>query len=375
MKKTLLTLALAGLVGSAFANTTVYQSDVARLYVDGYARYVYGYEKSKVENSNEDTTKGSYARYRFQFGGDFKVADSTAFGFKVRLQNNFWKDLTVKNRNLTTDVTTRSHEGEGTQYFAFDRAFVYLSNDNFGRLSLGRQVTVADGAASSDLEFLTFDPALQANFRTSGNKVAYYTSPVFNNFVFEYSYAETKYNRKVFRITDERVVQNAFAGTYAFSTGTAVKATVAFENHRNNGYNTKELKGYEVAVVQQLGDVSLAAAYDYVRTQNKDGSAQNTVSTDTHHSVVVKGFYNLNQYFQPYAGVTYQRLDTESNNTKTNVWGGYLGAQSDVYQYDSFKVRVFGEAVYLHYSTKANATGDKTTTKAPALAAGVKVFF
>ncbi|RIY35281.1 porin [Psittacicella gerlachiana] len=369
MKKTLLTLALAGLAGSAFANTTVYQSDVARLYVDGNLRYVYANEQTKTDNSKY-TAKGSLARYRVAFGGDFRVADSTAFGFKLRVQNNFWRH--VSRTNLSPLKTE-------TQYFVFDRAFVYLANDNFGKLSLGRQATVVDGAADSDLEFLDFDTALRANLRTTGNKVAYWTSPTFGNFVFEYSYANTDYNRKLYSSLTGQVVQNAFAGTYAFSTGTVVKATFALENARNSsGYYATKKKAAEVAVVQQVGDLTLAGAYDYVRVQLKDGAAtQTTTSTNTHHSVVVKGLYNFNQFFQPYAGVTYQSLKVPSLSVKNDIWGGYLGVQSDVFKYDSLNVRVFAEAVYLHTTAKGTGSnsGTESKVKAPAYAAGVKVSF
>ncbi|RIY33776.1 hypothetical protein CKF54_02130 [Psittacicella hinzii] len=380
MKKTLLTLALASLVGSAFANTTVYQSDVARLYVDGYTRFVYAYEKNKDGLTSKTTNQYVKARYRLAFGGDFRVADSTAYGFRVRLQNNFLQDGTSKVYTYATDATAKSHLSEGTQYFAFDRAYVYLANDQFGRLQLGRQTTVVDGAADSDLEYLDFLTALRANTRTTGNQTVYYTSPVFNNFVFEYSYSQTKHNRKLYSsIADgNRVVQNAFAGTYAFSTGTAVKATAVFENLRNTEANVTKKKGFEVAVVQKLlnDDLTVAAAYDYVRTQNKDGVvSQVTNSTDKHHSVVVKASYRLNQYFQPYAGATYQKLDLESANAEHKVAGFYLGAQSDVYQLDTFKVRVFGETLFLRDRVKNESTDKKRTIKDTAFAAGVKVSF
>ncbi|MFC6276663.1 porin family protein [Psittacicella hinzii] len=380
MKKNLLSLALAAVVGSAFANVSVYKSENANLWVGGYVRYVYTDKeatiKTKSVKESKTTVDGAVARYRLNFGGDFRVADSTAFGFAARLQNDFYNDFYSKEKAYSTNVTTKVHKGNKTQYFYFKYANVYLANDNFGRLALGRFSTVADDAAGSDLEYLDFNTGFDYVFDTDTVKGVRYTTPTFGNFIANYSYSNNTASRKQDPIVNlnsgaDRSVQNALNGIYSLSTGTTIQGTVAFQKQRLNGLNVNKAKGFQLAVAQQINPSwVVAAAYDYVRVQYKDGTAaENTVNTKKCNTFVVKTAYTLNQYFQPYAGATFQKIKDVSTDVK--AYGAYLGVQSDVYKNEYVNVRLFGEGVYLHAKEKES----KSKLKQLDLAAGLKVSF
>lgn len=382
MKKTLLSLALAGLAASAFANVSVYKSENADLYVGGYARYFFlnGDNKADLEKNERSLQR---VRYRVYFGGDFHVADSTKFGFYLRLQNNPINDdktNTYKraNKNAAWSLSAKEEsKSAGVQYLYFDRAYVYAANDQFGKLELGRTTTVRDDFVGSDLEILDFDTAVSLNLVSGAQKVIKYYSPAIDKFSFAYSYGTSEYDRKGgFVKSGVRKNQNAFQGVYSFETGTTVLAGLVLENQYLNRAKTNELQGYEVAVAQSYnqGNGVVAVAYDYSTNKSLNTTTHQSEGKAAHHSWVVKTNYKLNQYFQPYAGLTYQELkDTES---KTKVYGAYLGVNSDVYKLESLKVRLFAETSYLKAKEKAYAAGStKEKTKDLAFATGLKVFF
>lgn len=380
MKKTLLSLALAGLAASAFANVSFYKSDVANLYTGGELSLNYTKNILKVneKQAKEDTftvkSTGSDLGFKVYTGGDFMVKDGLSAGYYVRYSGP--RTLVDKVYNSKQGITVNNKDKNAPYYFSFNKGYVYLAYPTFGKVMLGKNIsTVADSNMGTDLDTLEVKNAFgHENVPTSFNSVVYYSSPNFGGFNFNYSFGnshENNYTR-----------QNSFNGVYDFG-GTKVSGLASFtNNYGNDGALYMKIKGFELAVenTDLMENLTLKAAYQIASTTKYQTEAPfGYMSKNTSKSFLVAANYEMNQYFKPYTGFVFNKSSlSDVNNNHGKFYSAYLGTSADLYKDDYVDVSAFVEGKYTKVkgvlpSTTKGSVEIKETIKAYAL--GVKVKF
>lgn len=229
MKKTLVSLALASLVASAFANTSFYSSkdetSSANLYVNGYARVNFDLTKSNSKvlesvwsSSDKYDQKHLNTKLRFELGGDFTASDLT-FGFNARTEyqrNNTSKKTIVQPADLSNLVvsdgmiivdegslqpkTTINNPTYAPSELSVDglnltRYYGYVGSAKFGKLVVGKTTTLIDNKFGDDTFVLpTFGTAVTArSFAPLSVNYTYNFNPVSVSLGYSKNNKETEY--------------------------------------------------------------------------------------------------------------------------------------------------------------------------------------
>ncbi|RIY33495.1 hypothetical protein CJP74_01855 [Psittacicella melopsittaci] len=179
MKKTLVALTLAALTTGAFADTTVYQTDQGRVYVDGNVRLSGVLFNNKTETTSGNTTSvtqryndGRSYVLRLVLGGGFdaKVGEKGTFGAYLSYYKEFY---TSKYTNDLTSTVVKGHNGRPV-YLKVGR--FYYDYDNFVRVTFGLRGE-KDAAQywqfTDALEYARDEYVLTANHLVLGARTAF----------------------------------------------------------------------------------------------------------------------------------------------------------------------------------------------------------
>lgn len=395
MKKTLLTVVMAGLATTTFANTSIYKTNTVNAYVDGELLARYSQSTAQVDsvltstgvqqNSSKtinatiptlkNKTKFSQLRVRLGTGLDFASQDGLVAGYYLRLQTEAskttgnadklsepsYKTSTDNTATATFTVKNTKKEAEKVKFgnqVELHRAYAYLGHKDFGTVTLGKHLpSVVDYAFDIDSNVL--DGIDNTSFREltdlKGTTVKY-DLPKFGGFSAAYSFTnnsphkDAKYSRL-----------NAFHAQYDFG-GTVLGGSVAFKKEYTHFKDTnsnfyastdvyKKVNGFEVSLENtSLADgLYLGLAYDYVKSVDYNGVQQST-KKDT-NEVSAKVGYEVNQYFSPYLVAAYNQskesLATDKEySVKTKGYQVLVGTTSNVYSQDSFNVKLYAEGAF-----------------------------
>lgn len=395
MKKTLLTIVMAGLATTTFANTSIYKTNTVNAYVDGELLARYSQSTAQVDsvltstgvqqNSSKtinatiptlkNKTKFSQLRVRLGTGLDFASQDGLVAGYYLRLQTEAskttgnadklsepsYKTSTDNTATATFTVKNTKKEAEKVKFgnqVELHRAYAYLGHKNFGIVTLGKHLpSVVDYAFDIDSNVL--DGIDNTSFREltdlEGTTVKY-DLPKFGGFSAAYSFTNNspRKNKNYSRL-------NAFHAQYDFG-GTVLGGSVAFKKEythfkdsAQNFYAStdvyKKVNGFEVSLENtSLADgLYLGLAYDYVKSVDYNGVQQST-KKDT-NEVSAKIGYEVNQYFSPYLVAAYNQskesLATDKEySVKTKGYQVLVGAASNVYSQDLFNVKLYAEGAF-----------------------------
>lgn len=383
MKKTLLSLALAGLAASAFANVSFYKSDVANLYTSGSLSLNYHSGSAKADEhatgeANKvvkfsEKAKESKLGFDLVTGGDFMVKDGLSAGYYVKYSGP--KSLLDKNKE-NDGAYVKADKKPYT--FKLNKAYVYLGYPTFGKVTLGKNIaTVTDSALGTDLDTIDISNAfgMEGNdgIPTSFNSVVYYTSPNFGGFHFNYSFGNSH--------EDNYARQNSFNGVYDFG-GTKVSALASFTNNYNTwGDLYYKSNGYEVAVenTDLMENLTLKAAYQSASTTMYQTEAPFAhLYKSSTKGLVLTAAYEMNQYFKPYTGFVFTNTTVENSPYHGKMYNLYLGTSAELYKDEYVNVSAFVEGAIEKYKGKiknedTSRVRVKATSKEYAL--GVKVAF
>lgn len=394
MKKTLLTIVMAGLATTTFANTSIYKTNTVNAYVDGELLARYSQSTAQVDsiltstgvqqNSSKtinatiptlkNKTKFSQLRVRLGTGLDFANQDGLVAGYYLRLQTEASKTTGNADKlsepkipksgdtvTATFTVTNAKKDAVKVKFgnqVELHRAYAYLGHKNFGIVTLGKHLpSVVDYAFDIDSNVL--DGIDNTSFREltdlEGTTVKY-DLPKFGGFSAAYSFTNNspRKNKNYSRL-------NAFHAQYDFG-GTVLGGSVAFKKEythfkdsAQNFYAStdvyKKVNGFEVSLENtSLADgLYLGLAYDYVKSVDYNGVQQST-KKDT-NEVSAKIGYEVNQYFSPYLVAAYNQskesLATDKEySVKTKGYQVLVGAASNVYSQDLFNVKLYAEGAF-----------------------------
>ncbi|RIY31547.1 hypothetical protein CJP74_07010 [Psittacicella melopsittaci] len=368
MKRTLLSLVLATVATTAFS-ATIYKSDNASL---TFGAQIRGYiNHFNVEHKTDSVLYAKFKqerndlRTRVWFGGKIGDGQGLELGFFVRGQHGF--NYIYSETDSYTDGTYSSTAkgGKHSRYgFILNVGTVHLSYKGWGELKYGKFPVVSDWKFGDDTNVLKIDDKSYNHLSytawtaaTSFDSAIQYRNTV-GNIGFGLSYGKTNQTATTrlsqwagafsYNVVDVGKVQAIYANTAKRVTTSAAK-------------KDQTINSFDLAWYSKVAGVNYGVALTY----NRDKTYTSPGYSHTNAwSIAAKASYVLNQYFQPYTGISYVHSSTDyttsSNEIKSNSVRVYLGAKSDVYKYKSLNVRVFLEGGIAR--AKKDITASNVTT-------------
>lgn len=396
MKKSLLSLALAGIAATAFANVDVYKSQSANLFVKGQLEAGYvkekvtdrGYEKSVKVSQQKSTQLDKLVDARLGIGAKFNNADSLTYGFYTEYKAKPVTEKVYTRKAQVTDGVVGAYEATDytrTSLFKADKAvlnkaYVTLGHKNFGSAVYGYGVgTVVDDAYGNSLEFLSVKSGF-TGLSTSFDRVAKWSLPtIIEGLKFAYSFGNE------YDVTGKNSYnysrQNAYSVAYGNDYFDA-KFTAAFEKDYANpsAELTHKVNGFQLTVSNDklVKDLSLSAAYSYSKEVQYVGYLENVAAKSKTNTVAAEVKYTGFQYAKPFLGASFTRENTteDAQTTKVKQYGVYAGLTSDLYKSQYANVTAYAEGAFVKTTTKKSETPDaKEKAKSKQYAFGVKVTF
>lgn len=374
MKKTLVHLFIMGLFSTtAHATTNLYTYDsgssVASLDVFGQLRYTYVYENSSANYSDFFHDKLIYqsSLLRTRIGIQGKISDYNllTFGFQARFDHYF---MAYRQKyhlvNITGYDTNTLHYREG---FTLTRGYVYLSKPELGTLLYGKYVTVADDRFQNDLEYDFFDndskfTAFSVSSGDYDSTLTYYL-PVFSGFTGGISYGKTKSDVNSYTGQFATNLNYSYLGHYVSFTYANTKTKI--NNRTSTIFNSYDLAYYNSSLVNNL-TLGFDLAYQNRHANLTESNLLTALYNEKSWSIAFKSEYYLNQYFNPYVGISYVHNKRENNIYTDNTIKQYnfiLGLSSDLYTLDEFKINFFTEFTYIKETDKKFYPDDNLNVK------------
>ncbi|RIY32493.1 hypothetical protein CJP74_04405, partial [Psittacicella melopsittaci] len=291
-------------------------SSVASLDVFGQLRYTYVYENSSANYSDFFHDKLIYqsSLLRTRIGIQGKISDYNllTFGFQARFDHYF---MAYRQRyhleNIIGSDTNTLHYREG---FTLTRGYVYLSKPELGTLLYGKYVTVADDRFQNDLEYDFFDneskfTAFSVSSGDYDSTLTYYL-PVFSGFTGGISYGKTKSDVNSYTGQFATNLNYSYLGHYVSFTYANTKAKI--NNRTSTIFNSYDLAYYNSSLLNNL-TLGFDLAYQNRHANLTGSNLSNALYNEKSWSIAFKSEYYLNQYFNPYVGISYVHNKRENN--------------------------------------------------------------
>lgn len=359
MKKTLVALAVTAFAASASA-VTVYENEGSKIDFDGSLRLKL--EKTWSKTSGEGTEAGHTG-----LGND-----GSRFGVRAKHQINddlyalgrleFRFDSNVKSSDKFGDLNTK-------------RAYVGLGSKQYGEVTFGRQITIADDIAQVGFDYAygTWDN----NLTTAGNSVIRYDYRGIEGLQLgvNYNFADRDASNSVDTVGKAKNGYGAGA-VYSFAPAEGQSATVAAGYTRDNYVTDTSKRAYKDAwaVGFKYGINQLTVGFDVTGDYSKninltDPDTLVVYKGDTRHLAFRVGAkYQVTPAVSVYGNYGHGQAKAKYNgDTRTTNYDRYmLGTDYQLHK----NVVTYLEGAILTAKVKG---GEKTTDSA--IAAGLRVFW
>ncbi|HDL4185290.1 TPA: porin [Mannheimia haemolytica] len=372
MKKTLVALAVTAFAASASA-TTVYDAEGSKVDFDGSLRIVLDRTNSKeLDNHNVvKTKKDAHTGIR-----------NTGSRFGVRVKHDLAQDFYALGRVEFRFNKNTSDDGFGDLYTK--RAYVGLGSKQYGELTFGRQVTIANDLSQSVDYNYGINPKGDY-IQTDGNQVIRYNYRGVENLHVSanYNFAQDRKDGKVLA----NKLQNAYGiGALYTVDNWDLRAAYGHTNYKTATDSTKHRKdGVLGSVGYKFGDLKLSVDTGYSREKGLAVTDDNGVTT-FYNGVKSNAFYvspNFEYQVVPaskvYGNYLYERVKSKSNGStyaagKEKTHGFLLGVD---YQFHK-QVVAFVEGSYTRTKDYDKVTNGyeysgKSTNKA--IGVGMRVYW
>ncbi|CUU51956.1 porin [Actinobacillus pleuropneumoniae] len=361
MKKTLVALAVTAFAASASA-VTVYDAEGTKVQVDGSLRLVLEQASSKTKYANGQTEKKKNAHSQLRNAGS---------RFGVRVNHDLGNDFYALGRLEIRFDKNNSDDQFGDLYAK--RAYVGLGSKQYGEVTFGRQLTIADDYGQTDDYEYGIVPSYIA---TSGNQVIRYDYKGIEGLQIgaNYNFAEKRNARGEVLVNELKnayglgaVYETTLANGHIFNAeggyGRAAYATGVNHNHHQDGY--------EFALGYTIGDFKLVSDFGY--KYEKNGAAR------TKAFFVAPGFqYQVIPASRIYGNYLYERAETtvdKADSSKEKTHGFLLGVDYKLHKH----VVAYVEGKYVQtkdYYKKADKGYDYAKKKTDkAIGVGMRVFW
>lgn len=369
MKKSLLTLVLAGLAATATAGTIYsYESGSTKSDLNFYGDLKVVGEKGHLNTTTygeEATTvakergKNAYVRSRFGLKGSYTDGTLT-YAFDTRFSNSYLY-ATVQDRPHTGPVTPVKNAAHTRAGYVLDYGYLTVAHKQLGSLSYGKTGTVLDLVEGSNTQNKSGVVYSAVAEQSSFKNTFFYRSPAVQgvNLVASYGSETSDEKAKQYGVGVEANKFDTNVGVYFAKTTRKVgEKVVGKSNSVAAQVVNSSVKGLTVA---------LTGTYERTKVPTT-----NTKSRIESYGVGAKVSYTVNQYVKPYAGVSFVKyyytqsdLDkgvvTATDKATQKVVSTYVGLSSNLYNYKSFSLSTFGE---FSYARNVNKTEGKAVERA-----------
>ncbi|MBF0752546.1 MULTISPECIES: porin [unclassified Pasteurella] len=354
MKKTLAALIVGAFAASAANATVIYDNEGTNVELYGSLRLIMEKSSKKTTPVNASSTKESNSALRNA---------GSRLGFKVKhnLDNDFYALGRVEFRFDDTE----SRDEFGSLYAK--RAYVGLGSKQYGELTFGRQVTIADDLSQANDYEYGFIPKGKY-IPTSGTGVVRYDYRGVEGLQLSANYNfGQRHNDKGHDLSTG--IKGGFGvGAIYAQDNYDIRFAYGHTNYETGVANTSHRKdGYLASLSYAFGDFKLTGDFGYAHEKN--GSAK------TNQYYVSPGFiYQALAKSQVYGNYLYEHVKTKDSK-KEKTHGFLLGVD---YQFHKHVV-VFLEGKYLrtkNYGYGVNGGYDYTgKTDDKAIGVGMRVFW
>ncbi|AUI65532.1 MULTISPECIES: porin [Glaesserella] len=312
MKKTLVALVVTAFAASASA-VTVYDNEGTKVTVDGSLRLLLDKGNTKVKDGAKTEKHSNLKNNGSRFG--------------VRAQHQIAEDFYALGRlELRFDGTTSTTDQFGDVYAK--RAYVGLGSKQFGEVTFGRQVTIADDIGETGFDYAYgVSPGLMTD---AGNSVVRYDYKGIEGLQVgvNYNFAEKRdSNNEV--VNGQTKNGYGVGATYTFQVAEGQAATVEAGYTRDNyatGTNTRHYKdAWEVAASYTVN--GLKVAIDGSQAYEKEGSAKTRTS-----ALAVGAKYGFDKV-GVYGAYGYEHVKVKGDSDKTRSHKFLLGADYQLHKH------------------------------------------
>ncbi|EFL81600.1 porin [Actinobacillus pleuropneumoniae] len=358
MKKTLVALAVTAFAASASA-VTVYDAEGTKVQVDGSLRLVLEQASSKTKYANGQTEKKKNAHSQLRNAGS---------RFGVRVNHDLGNDFYALGRLEIRFDKNNSDDQFGDLYAK--RAYVGLGSKQYGEVTFGRQLTIADDYGQTDDYEYGIVPSYIA---TSGNQVIRYDYKGIEGLQIgaNYNFAEKRNARGEVLVNE---LKNAYGLGAVYETQLGgntfnVEGGIGRSNYATDINHKHYQDGYELALGYAIGDFKLVSDFGY--KYEKNGAAR------TKAFFVAPGFqYQVIPASRIYGNYLYERAETtvdEKDAAKAKKHGFLLGVDYQLHK----QVVAFVEGKYVQSKDYIAGNGYKYTGKEidKAIGVGMRVFW
>jgi predicted porin len=344
MKKTLVALTVAAFAASASA-VTVYDNEGSKVDFDGSLRLAIEKNHTKTKNADSKT------------GHSYLKNDGSRFG--VRTKHNIGEDglFALSRLEFRFNGKNDSSQADGFGDLYAHRAYVGLGHNQYGEVTFGRQVTIADDVGEADKSYLYGQGP--GSMTTAGNSVVRYDYKGVEGLQVGVNYNFAT-DRDAANEVKTGTAKNGYGvgALYKFNVaeGRAVKLEAGYtRDNYATGTNKRHYKdAWAVGFGYEAGALSLGLDGAQAYTKNQGATTRfSRVSVGANYAVTEKN--------NVFAGYSYTHERAKATNTTTRSHNYYLGTDYKLHKH----VVTFVEA-------GLGKAGKTTDTK---VGAGLRVFW
>lgn len=354
MKKTLVALAVTAFAASASA-VTVYENEGSKIDFDGSLRLKLDKNWTKVSGEKSQAGHTGLGNDGSRFGVRAKHQIAEDFYALGRLEFRF--DSNVKTSDKFGDLNTK-------------RAYVGLGSKQYGELTFGRQITIADDIAQVGFDYVY--GAFDNNLTTAGNSVVRYDYKGIDGLQVGVNYNfGTEYNKDEdgnFTDIAKGKTKNGYGAgvVYSFAPAEGQSATVAAGYTRDNyvteangrHYKDAWAAGFKYGINQLTVGFDVAGDYTKNRPANKD---------TRHLGFRVGAKYQVTPAVSVFGNYGHGQQKVKTTSTATTTYDRFMLGTD--YQLHKNVVTYLEGAI----TTAKVKGGDKTTNSG--VAVGLRVFW
>lgn len=358
MKKTLAALIIGAFAASAANATVVYDNEGTKVELYGSLRVIMEKSSKKTTPVNAASTKKSNSALR-------NAGSRLGFRVKHDLDNDFYALGRVEFRFDDTE----SRDRFGSLYAK--RAYVGLGSKQYGELTFGRQLTIADDLSqTTDYEYGIIPK--DDYILTDGTGVVRYDYRGIEGLQLSANYNfgqkhDAKGRDFATLSTPKPYIKNAFGVGAIYAQGNYdIRFAYGHTNYETGSNATHRKDGYLASLSYAFGDFKLIGDFGYAHEKN--------VNEKTDKFYVSPGFeYQVLAKSKIYGNYLYERVKTKDEG-KEKTHGFLLGADYKLHK----QVVLFLEGKYLRTKEYVNVNGgyDYTGKKDDkAIGVGMRVYW
>lgn len=359
MKKTLVALTVAAFAASSAQALTVLDQDGTKVDFNGSLRLIM--EKGSVKTTDIATRTSSKT--------SSSALRNAGSRFGVNVKHMLGEDFYALGRLEFRFDDTSSRDQFGSLYAK--RAYVGLGSKQYGDVTFGRQVTIADDLNQADDYEYGIIPKGDY-IPTSGTGVIRYDYKGIEGLQLSTNYNFGQQHNDKGRALSTNIKNGYAAGAIFARDAYDLRVAYGHTNYETGTDKTSRKDGYLASLGYTVGDLILTGDFGYAHEKNENTAVK------TNKFYVSPGFqYQVIPASKVYGNYLYERSKTQENSEaagKTKTHGFLLGVDYKFHK----QVVAFVEGKYTRtkeYSANDNGYDYDSKTNDKAIGVGMRVFW